>query len=331
MAESRRGQCAKCERRTYKGRDLCSYCRQRCPIRACKRCGDEYRGNGSPGRPSAYCSDACRNPPKPPRPARVNIGPAYSRRKLKSCEICDETFRPTCSGQRTCGRLCGQVLRFGGPRSCSLPPRHPVMSIINAPPPVPILPPKACVWCGEPVGPRNRKQTYCSATCRGERWSRRSADKKQDWVPPKVRALECVECGAPFVTKSPTARFCSRPCGAHYGKRLRKGRERGWSSCFTWAEFIGLFIRFDRCCAYCDQRIEGQPEPDHVIPLSRGGPNSITNILPACHICNADKGALPLDGWNTDRARRGKPPVRTTWDSSDPRFMHLILFDYVAA
>jgi len=92
-----------------------------------------------------------------------------------------------------------------------------------------------------------------------------------------------------------------------------------------------LFLAFDRCCAYCEQPVIGQPDPDHVVPLSRRGANSITNILPSCRACNSDKRDLLLAEWNADRARRGKPPVRTSWSFNDPRFRHLTSMVPVAA
>jgi 5-methylcytosine-specific restriction endonuclease McrA len=86
-----------------------------------------------------------------------------------------------------------------------------------------------------------------------------------------------------------------------------------------------LFVQvFDRCCAYCDQPIEGQPDPDHVIPLSRGGRNDISNVVPVCRHCNVDKCDLTMDEWRLERERRALQPVRYDL-TSDPRFRHLSL------
>lgn len=64
---------------------------------------------------------------------------------------------------------------------------------------------------------------------------------------------------------------------------------------FSWDEFKLLCIKFDNCCAYC-----GSLEPlvpDHVVPLSRGGTNTIGNILPACSYCNGSKKDKLLEEW----------------------------------
>lgn len=57
---------------------------------------------------------------------------------------------------------------------------------------------------------------------------------------------------------------------------------------FTSDEWLALVEAYEGCCAYCGNR----PEilcADHRIPLSRGGTNTIDNILPACGPCNAHK------------------------------------------
>jgi 5-methylcytosine-specific restriction endonuclease McrA len=56
---------------------------------------------------------------------------------------------------------------------------------------------------------------------------------------------------------------------------------------FTAQEWTDLVATHDGRCAYC--REAGTLEPDHRIALSRGGSNSIDNILPSCHRCNARK------------------------------------------
>ena len=70
----------------------------------------------------------------------------------------------------------------------------------------------------------------------------------------------------------------------------RRVRKRAAAGTFTLAEWNLLLALFSFRCAYC-WRSFPRLETDHVVPLSRGGSDSIENILPACRSCNAKKGA----------------------------------------
>lgn len=56
---------------------------------------------------------------------------------------------------------------------------------------------------------------------------------------------------------------------------------------FTKEEFDQLCSKYNHRCLRCG--LEKQLVPDHVIPLSKGGTNFITNIQPLCSKCNASK------------------------------------------
>jgi len=58
-----------------------------------------------------------------------------------------------------------------------------------------------------------------------------------------------------------------------------------------------IFERDDYTCQYCGDR-GGQLECDHVVPLSRGGPDTLDNLLTACFQCNRSKGSKTLEEWN---------------------------------
>lgn len=62
-------------------------------------------------------------------------------------------------------------------------------------------------------------------------------------------------------------------------------------------------------CYYCKTKMTspGRSLPtslqwDHVVPLSRGGSNSIGNIVAACRSCNSSKSAMLLVEWNRKKA-----------------------------
>lgn len=187
-----------------------------------------------------------------------------------------------------------------------------------------------CVTCGELHQSARREGKYCSDLCRDyDKWGARTCA----WPKPEPRVAkpkpeqfheqrECAWCGDQFEATRRVHRFCSFTCKKKASKSRRRGQEYGSTSHFTWAEVMRLFVHtFDRCCAYCEQPVEGPPDPDHVVPLSRGGSNSITNILPSCRPCNSDKRDLLVHEWMTDRERRGLP--RLPFDLSGRRYVHL--------
>lgn len=105
-----------------------------------------------------------------------------------------------------------------------------------------------------------------------------------------LRTVECAWCADTFRTTKRVRRFCSDKCRAAAQLRARKARHFAASGSYTWAEVMRLYRVFNKCCAYCDTALDGQPEPDHVVPLSRGGSNSITNILPTCAALQPQQG-----------------------------------------
>lgn len=54
------------------------------------------------------------------------------------------------------------------------------------------------------------------------------------------------------------------------------------------AQWKVLLQLYDNTCVYCMEKFD-QLEQDHVIPLSKGGRHSITNVVPACRSCNRHK------------------------------------------
>lgn len=54
-------------------------------------------------------------------------------------------------------------------------------------------------------------------------------------------------------------------------------------------------------CAYCG---EAATTMDHVVPLSRGGEHSPTNVVPACSDCNFKKHCKTPDEWRPLRPRK---------------------------
>lgn len=62
----------------------------------------------------------------------------------------------------------------------------------------------------------------------------------------------------------------------------------------TQADWVRLKYRFNYRCVKCQQR-DPNLTKDHIIPLSRGGTDDISNIQPLCRSCNSSKGAKIVD------------------------------------
>jgi 5-methylcytosine-specific restriction endonuclease McrA len=82
----------------------------------------------------------------------------------------------------------------------------------------------------------------------------------------------------------------------------RHARKLGAPGTHTTAEWIWLLQLWNWTCAYCGER--GAPlQPDHRVPLARGGSNDIENILPACRRCNQRKALLTEEEFRARLAR----------------------------
>ncbi|WP_082581198.1 HNH endonuclease [Leifsonia sp. Root227] len=178
---------------------------------------------------------------------------------------------------------------------------------------------------------------YCSELCRqwvrfGEWSTKLPADHIVRWVnatcewkPPRTaRTFDCEWCGHTITTTRDSAKYCTRGCKRKGGKARRRGLEHGATGTYSWAELTRLWLAFDKTCAYCRKATQlADIQAEHVYPLSRGGANNLTNLLPSCGPCNSDKRDLLLHEWERDRARRHLPTVHTTWRATDSRYKHL--------
>ncbi|KKL76774.1 hypothetical protein LCGC14_2041530 [marine sediment metagenome] len=85
-------------------------------------------------------------------------------------------------------------------------------------------------------------------------------------------------------------------CQSEHGRRIRvqtqarrDARQAALPATLTDDEWQAILMDYDYRCAYCrtpfnDNMVITQ---DHVLPLSRGGPYTEANIVPACGACNS--------------------------------------------
>jgi HNH endonuclease len=147
---------------------------------------------------------------------------------------------------------------------------------------------------------RKARVNYCSKACQG---AERVADKSPVW---RREKRTCRFCGR--LSERPPSLFkgqgyCSRACAgaAHriYPDRAafrrehdRRRRVRKITGALikthTDAEWQTLLARFGHKCAICGKRSKRLTQ-DHIVPLSRGGDDSIRNVQAACLSCNSRK------------------------------------------
>lgn len=70
---------------------------------------------------------------------------------------------------------------------------------------------------------------------------------------------------------------------------------------YDWKQCL---IYFNNSCAYCgthEDDTKGVLEKEHIVPLSKLGSFDVSNIIPACHTCNASKGNREMKSWFKSR------------------------------
>ena len=205
-----------------------------------------------------------------------------------------------------------------------------------------------CAYCGATLtrwggGYKAKLGHFCDEACKSrymygwseelpvEHWARMYG-ATCEWTAPKEEAPAfqcgtCYDCGALIVepTGQTPSVYCSSRCQGRVHKRRRRAREFNATGEYRYSEIMRLYQQQGRVCAYCQQPVIGLPDPEHVLPLSRGGRNDTSNLVAACRACNADKNDLTLSEWAIDRARRDLPAVRTVFDPNDPTYWHLVM------
>ncbi len=80
-------------------------------------------------------------------------------------------------------------------------------------------------------------------------------------------------------------------------KEKRRARQHAVLCTLTRQDWLNLIELYEGCCAYCGKKCDNITQ-DHVIPISKGGPHTKQNVVPACQKCNRTKGVNPPpNGW----------------------------------
>jgi hypothetical protein len=212
-------------------------------------------------------------PPKEPRPSK----------QIRNCEVCGKTYKYSYYEQRTCGRICGQVIAQRTPKARTRWPSSPVWI-------------EPCTVCGQ-LGTFRRRQKVriCSEQCAKERNRQRDRKRDRQRDRPRVPLHPCSTCGQGQLKGN--ARYCTtckrrrKRQQEHKRQRLKNGVP---SDNYTLNE---IAQRDKNMCGLCRKRVamtKTVPHPkaptiDHVLPLAKGGHDTRANVQLAHFHCNSLK------------------------------------------
>lgn len=155
-----------------------------------------------------------------------------------------------------------------------------------------------CAHCGVDTKKRTdhlavNKNAYCSRACMaaarsvpGARW------KDREQIKQYMRA---------YVAKN---REQHNRKGAEWARNnrdkrneLQQARRSAYAGHFPRSQWLHIKKYFGFICLRCrkPETLIFKLEPDHVVPVARGGAHHAINIQPLCRGCNAWKGAKTID------------------------------------
>lgn len=140
---------------------------------------------------------------------------------------------------------------------------------------------RLCLHCGLTYQPTRDWQKTCSYLCG---YSRRNAERKRGIT----NQGTCARCGTGLQDKKSHAIYCSKTCKSmdHNFKHRAKTRVKGI------ARRKAIYDRDGGACYICNTALDLKDvELDHLIPVSKDGNSSPTNLAIACAFCNRSRGA----------------------------------------
>jgi hypothetical protein len=235
------------------------------PVGQCERCGTEVRGQ------RRFCSRACIS-------------------KWYTCLHCGESFTRA-AGPKEALKYCG--------RSCSLQARA---RTPKAPRPCNCGNTKAprrnlCIEC---IAQRERDIAQRALVLSEKREAKRAADEAKANARSQWRCEVCLSAEMWHIN-SPYCAPCRRVLTK--GKKEHRSRARHFGVPYEAVNAAAVFQRDNWTCHLCSEPISREakwPDQmcaslDHVIPMSKGGPHSYTNVAASHWLCNvlkSDDGAI---------------------------------------
>ena len=257
----------------------------------CRGCGKtiEERPRGR-----LYCTKECR------WKHRNSLRPT-TQNETRKCLHCGTEFQPkqiTGGGKRYCSKKCQRRVAYLNWK------RRKDENI------------RCCVVCKNEMTGRSDKK-YCSKACsskayraavkedperhEAQREYSRSKGKGRDRSEynnredVKARKAKWSRRKKLKIRRTPVAFGEYKEKRSHY-QRVRKHRIRANGGTYSKDEWDSLVEKMNGVCPRCKQPTE-KFTVDHIIPISKGGSNTIENIQPLCFSCNASKRHLETESY----------------------------------
>lgn len=112
-----------------------------------------------------------------------------------------------------------------------------------------------------------------------------------------IQRATAYQAARPEQTSAKNARWARlhRP-QLNFANRRNKKLRSGMTGTHSFAEWEALKARYNFKCLRCER---SEPEvrltQDHIVPVAKGGTNSIDNIQPLCKSCNSKKHLKTID------------------------------------
>jgi len=158
---------------------------------------------------------------------------------------------------------------------------------------------KPCYKCGGTIRYKNRKCVACSKEY--HKSPKRKAYTKWYKTTSKGKA---VQKRYESLTGKTYCRWYKTTPNGKISQQVsyQKNRAKRFAAegSYTVHEWIDLKERYDNRCLRCHKHqfeLDRVLEQDHIVPITKGGTNWITNIQPLCHDCNGmgGKGTQIID------------------------------------
>ena len=152
-----------------------------------------------------------------------------------------------------------------------------------------------CPTCGDTTRYKNNRCVSCSRTTK-KRYAQSAKGKKRRTEYRRSRLAIIKAIQQTPKNKAYMKAYWQSPKGkavlkvAQQKNRAKRLNSEGF---YTTQEWLDLKAHYDYrclCCGRHESEIKSPLEQDHVVPISKGGTNWITNIQPLCESCNGMGG-----------------------------------------